>query len=150
MLATLYGVVSLALHVLVLGTAVVWGRRPERLAALILTSAMVGTITLQNRSFDGVDLQLATLDALQLVALFVIAVATGRRWIFFACAFTLLSLIVHGARWLLGTQVTAFPYLTVYAVLSYAVVTCLAFGTISALRQRHKREATGLLSVSVT
>jgi len=129
---------------LTIGFAMWKGGRPERVAALGMLLAWLGTVVLQNRS-NWIDPQygIMAVDGALLVVLLWVALRTSRRWALFATAVHLLGLGAHISM-ALDLRIESFAYLTTLAIWTYGVLLALFLGTLlEAMPERRRLRASG-------
>ncbi len=125
----------LALAVTV-GLSAFFGRRDERVAALILLLAAVLSPILIDHSFTSPEQGIVAIDAVLFVALAMIALRSTAFWPIWAAGFQLCGLAVHLAAAKLPNMVPVV-YADTLAIWSYPVLAALAVGTWMEARERH-------------
>lgn len=105
------------------------GGRPERIVAAVAIIAWIAAWVVQNKH-DWVSTQWGSLvvDSLLLAVLVGLALRTDRRWLLFAAAFQLISVVIYIAR-MVDPRVGALAPYRGGVIWSYAVLVSLAVGT---------------------
>ena len=119
---------------LVCGAALVKGRRPERLMALILLAAfVVNGVPAWRAAVTGQPIALYSppttmaIDIVQLVAMLAVALTSRPSWTLFAAAFQLLAALVSFVR-ITDDRLGAIAYVTAQNTLWWLMLATLGFG----------------------
>jgi len=128
-------------QILVCGYAWWRGGQPERVVALLLMAAGLGTLLMPTvpRGFDQLHWRILAIDVALLAALGVVALRAARFWPLWLAAMHLIAIAVHFAK---AYHPFLLPWIYAVAVgqLAYAMLALLLVGTI---RHQHRRHAAG-------
>lgn len=130
-----------AVQLLVCGYAWWRGGQPERMVALLLMAAALGTLLLPTtpREFDQLHWRVLAIDVALLAALVGVALRAARFWPLWLAAMHLIAIAVHFAK---AYHPLLLPWIYAVAVgqLAYPMLALLLVGTI---RHQHRRRAAG-------
>lgn len=130
-----------AVQILVCGYAWWRGGQPERVVALLLMAAGLGTLLLPAapREFDQLHWRVLAIDVALLAALIAVALRAARFWPLWLAAMHLIAIAVHFAK---AYHPFLLPWIYAVAVgqLAYTMLALLLVGTI---RHQHRRRAAG-------
>ena len=122
--------------ILVCALALWRGGWPERLAAAAFAVAsFVQPVVLNTRAWLDPQWGILWVDGLLFAFLLALTLKADRRWLLFASAFQLLSVIIHIAI-LADHSVAPLPYRRGLVIWSYLTLVALAVGTWSVRRPR--------------
>jgi len=116
--------------------AVIRGGWPERLAAVVLAVAWIGSEALEDLSVFRnplvrlhVQPAIAAIDLAYAGLLLFILLRTRRRWVIVAFSAALLIVLIHTVT-ALDPRITQFDFFSAYYLLSYVVVAALGLGAL--------------------
>lgn len=117
------------------------GGAPERIAAICLVLAMIGTFWagLSNPSYRGVQWDMLLIDFALLLALSILAGAADRFWPIWLAAFQLVAVAAHGVT-AYNPEILPVAYWWIVGKIAYPMVAILAIGT----RRHHRRTLGGV------
>lgn len=122
----------------VVGYAFFYGRRPERLGALVL---LIGGLltrlvwTAQSHGLVHVETGVLAVDVVGLAALFLLAVRTDRNWTLWLAALQLVATLGHAAR-VIDPLMLPTGYAFLLVVWSYPMLLTIALGTRTQQKKR--------------
>lgn len=127
-LVALFGSVGLALSV---------GGREERVAAIVIMVATLGTPMAQHQGFVGIEAGILLIDVLLLLALGWLALTSRSFWPLWATGFQLGALVVHITA---GSAPDILPaaYAETLVIWSYPVLASLGVGSWFEARRRRQ------------
>ncbi len=105
------------------------GGRPERAGGILLIVAALASPAVQSSRFGEVEVGIAIVDVLLLLALVAVALTGHRIWPKFAAAFQFVCVLTHVARLIVG-PVQGDVYASMLVVWSYPVVLSLLLGAL--------------------
>lgn len=116
------------------------GGAPERIAAICMVIAMMGTFWagLSNPSYRGVQWDMLLIDIGLLLALSVLAGIADRFWPIWLAAFQLVAVAAHGVT-AYNPEILPVAYWWIVGKIAYPMVAILAVGT----RRHHRRTLGG-------
>lgn len=127
-------VAFLAILIAALTAAFSRGGVPERLGGALLLGAAIITPLVQTHMFLGVEVGVAMVDTLLLVALLWLSLTTSRHWPGFATAFQAAGVLTHLARFKAG-PVAGDAYGHLLVLWSYPVTLSLLWGSLVETRR---------------
>jgi hypothetical protein len=116
-------------------SALIWGRRSERIGAVIIFGGWLATLASEHHRWREPQWGVTGVDAIVLILLVTLGLRSSRWWPLWAAGFQLLALITHVAR-LVDRHVGAWAYITAALIWGYALVAALAVGTFNRWRER--------------
>lgn len=131
-----YSLIGLAATLLACGFALVKGDQVERMGAIAVFVAGVGTLFAQQDTGNLTPrLVFLAIDTALFTTLVVLLRKTPRSWPLFALAFQMIKIVAHGTA-LAGIHIGAFAYMSALNLADYGVMATLAVGTWNAWRER--------------
>lgn len=116
------------------------GGAPERIAAICMVAAMMGTFWagLSNPSYRGVEWGMLLIDFGLLLALMILAGAADRFWPIWLASFQLVAVAAHGVT-AYNPEILPVAYWWIVGKIAYPMVAILAIGT----RRHYRRTLSG-------
>jgi hypothetical protein len=128
--------------VLLVTLSAIWkGGPPERIAGVVMLSAVMLSSISSDYRWISVQYRILLIDGTMMLLLLILALRSDRWWPSFATGFQGLGLLIHLA-FALQQKAMSVVYVTALNIIGYLVIASLGVGVIAhVMRQRRRRRS---------